>query len=630
MAYLMPTISILLTEAIREQSTDARFDLNIDDVIDMADHGYWVTGLKQTFFGDANLDLEFNSTDLVAVLASGTYEADVDSSWTTGDFNGDLRTNSTDLVIALSDGGYEQGPRAAVSAVPEPGGPLLLILGMIALGPTPLRRAWQPSSAIAIGIPRSHSGERSAPISRNQLGHDSPRGRHRLGPFVNRRSHMKRALITSSIVLVLTAGAVGRASSYNRIVDFGESLSDAGNQWIASEKAFPPSPPYYNGRWSNGPNWIDLVSARLGLGYAEPSLAGGTNFAYGGARSGSGEIMVNCGNLGLQMCFDLPSPNYGAQIDDFLNTGLPIKDDDLFVFWGGHNDMSTGVEPQVAADNLTQHLTTLLDHGASDVVFLDLFDGVGESTKLNDLLTPRLETLRQQYPDATIIEVDIPKMTDEFFNNPSKWGITDFGDPALNTAMLEVVDNANEHLVWDGLHFTSAFNKVIADYVLRAMDPLLARQGDFDGDDALATHDIDSLTAAMRAKEADLQYDLNFDGAVDATDHGIWVTDLKRTYFGDANLDGEFNSGDLITVLAAGTYEVDVDAGWASGDFDGSGRFDSGDLIVAMADGGYEQGPRVAAAVPEPTTVVLLLAAVDWLGRLVRRKQARVDSASPM
>ena len=78
----------LLTEAIREHSTDARFDLNIDDVIDMADHGYWVTGLKQTFFGDANLDLEFNSTDLVAVLASGTYEADVDSSWTTGDFNG--------------------------------------------------------------------------------------------------------------------------------------------------------------------------------------------------------------------------------------------------------------------------------------------------------------------------------------------------------------------------------------------------------------------------------------------------------------------------------------------------------------------------------------------------------------
>jgi hypothetical protein len=41
----------------------------------------------------------------------------------------------------------------------------------------------------------------------------------------------------------------------------------------------------------------------------------------------------------------------------------------------------------------------------------------------------------------------------------------------------------------------------------------------------------------------------------------------------------------LIDALAAGTYEVDVVAGWASGDFDGSGRFDSSDLIEALADG---------------------------------------------
>ena len=48
-----------------------------------------------------------------------------------------------------------------------------------------------------------------------------------------------------------------------------------------------------------------------------------------------------------------------------------------------------------------------------------------------------------------------------------------------------------------------------------------------------------------------------------------------NTYFGDANLDGEFNSSDLVISLAAGTYEQDVDAGWLSGDFDGTGRFDS-------------------------------------------------------
>ena len=52
------------------------------------------------------------------MLASGAYEADQDSVWTTGDFNGDGRTNSGDLVAALTDGGYELGPPRA--AVPEP------------------------------------------------------------------------------------------------------------------------------------------------------------------------------------------------------------------------------------------------------------------------------------------------------------------------------------------------------------------------------------------------------------------------------------------------------------------------------------------------------------------------------
>ena len=87
-------------------------------------------------------------------------------------------------------------------------------------------------------------------------------------------------------------------------------------------------------------------------------------------------------------------------------------------------------------------------------------------------------------------------------------------------------------------------------------------------------------------------------------------------------LHGEFNSGDLITALAAGTYEKDVEAGWASGDFDGSGRFDTGDLIFALADGGYEQGLRAAAvsAVPEPSCSVLLAIGAISLCRLRKRR----------
>jgi hypothetical protein len=76
--------------------------------------------ILNTYYGDANLDHEFASSDLVNVLASGSYEADVDAGWSTGDFNGDGRSASSDLVEALADGGYEAGPRVAVAIVPEP------------------------------------------------------------------------------------------------------------------------------------------------------------------------------------------------------------------------------------------------------------------------------------------------------------------------------------------------------------------------------------------------------------------------------------------------------------------------------------------------------------------------------
>lgn len=33
------------------------------------------------------------------------------------------------------------------------------------------------------------------------------------------------------------------------------------------------------------------------------------------------------------------------------------------------------------------------------------------------------------------------------------------------------------------------------------------------------------------------------------------MEDLKNTYFGDATLDGEFNSGDFVAAFTAGQYE---------------------------------------------------------------------------
>ncbi len=118
----------------------------------------------------------------------------------------------------------------------------------------------------------------------------------------------------------------------------------------------------------------------------------------------------------------------------------------------------------------------------------------------------------------------------------------------------------------------------------------------------------------------ELDRDLNEDGDVNAVDVNIWVNDLRRTWIGDANADGEFDSADFVDVFVAGKYEVDDFAVWSEGDWDVDGRFSSSDMVKAFEEGGYEQGTMTdVVAVPEPATAGLLLTALCLVVVQVRR-----------
>jgi hypothetical protein len=143
--------------------------------------------------------------------------------------------------------------------------------------------------------------------------------------------------------------------------------------------------------------------------------------------------------------------------------------------------------------------------------------------------------------------------------------------------------------------------------------------GDVDFDGQLTASDISTIATAIRLRNPAALYDINGDGEVTIEDHVFWVKDLKRTWLGDANLDGEFNSGDLVSVFRANQYEnnVEDDSAWSTGDWDADGDFNSTDLVVALADGGYEAGqrPPAAAAVSEPSGLMLVagLLPLCWL-----------------
>jgi hypothetical protein len=145
--------------------------------------------------------------------------------------------------------------------------------------------------------------------------------------------------------------------------------------------------------------------------------------------------------------------------------------------------------------------------------------------------------------------------------------------------------------------------------------------GDFNHDQAFDKWDANLLMESIRSGEVDLRRDLNNDSAVDLSDLDFWVHDLKNTYYGDANLDGEFNTGDLVRVFQFAEYEDSLadNSTWETGDWNADGDFTTSDLVRAFQDAGFEKGPRKnTMTVPEPAGRVLLLVAAT--GILIGRR----------
>ncbi len=108
--------------AIRANATDPSYDLNQDRSINLADLFHLIEVEFSTSIGDANLDLIFDSSDLVSVFQAGTYEDKTPngSTWKTGDWNCDGNFNSSDLVTAFQRGRYADAERAAHIMAAQP------------------------------------------------------------------------------------------------------------------------------------------------------------------------------------------------------------------------------------------------------------------------------------------------------------------------------------------------------------------------------------------------------------------------------------------------------------------------------------------------------------------------------
>ena len=159
---------------------------------------------------------------------------------------------------------------------------------------------------------------------------------------------MKNKFLLGLAYLLLAMAPV--ATSYantgtpvNKIIFFGDSLSDNGNLFARDFGFLPKSPPYFDGRFTNGTVWTEKVSAWVGSTWHLPQAA--NIYATGGSTAGL--------HVGKYLPYTL-----SAQYNNYwLRTNTAEGEHTLFIIWIGANDYL----PMAGNDDADATSTTVVD-----------------------------------------------------------------------------------------------------------------------------------------------------------------------------------------------------------------------------------------------------------------------------
>jgi phospholipase/lecithinase/hemolysin len=293
---------------------------------------------------------------------------------------------------------------------------------------------------------------------------------------------------------------------------FGDSLSDGGNSGLRTAQytqglglppvVFPP-PPYYNGQYSNGRVAVEYLwnAYHPGDTSFKPSLAGGTNYAIGGATTGAANFNTITASVPplLQPAF----AGYGnaAQVQQFL-TSSPTFDPatSLFVVWLFPNDVfgnystpalwpgpGDGPNPGLPADpavlvanginNIANTVVTLAARGAQHFLVPNMPDLGLTPDFINSSAGPLLSALTagfnanlalalsqlDQLLSAEIVQFDTAGAFAQIRADPSAFGFENVTDSCVANLASGVCNPSNwdKWVFWDGVHPTTASHALL-------------------------------------------------------------------------------------------------------------------------------------------------------------------------
>ena len=274
-------------------------------------------------------------------------------------------------------------------------------------------------------------------------------------------------LITLAVVFLTRVPASGFTALYV----FGDSLSDTGRNPS-------PAPEYFDGRYSNGPLWVEYLSADLGIPYNPTN-----NFAVSGSTTG---------DLAAQIAGLPASTNLGTGLFTLVSGG----NDFLQNATAGVNDPFWSNVVKSAVMNLTNAADALYGSGARELIIANLVNlghtpaFLGTPTGYPEYIDSKVALFNAGL-EAAVIDVaqrdaglriywlDANTWFGHLLSSPATYGFTVVTNGALedpNLTNKSFTGPGANYLFWDVVHPTTkahALNAALAfQYVAAQMSIL--------------------------------------------------------------------------------------------------------------------------------------------------------------
>lgn len=253
--------------------------------------------------------------------------------------------------------------------------------------------------------------------------------------------YMKIIFMVFALICSMQVSAV----SLNKIVVFGDSLSDNGNLYEYMKHQLPVSPPYFEGRFTNGLAWVELLTQ---LYYPNDRNRHLLDYAFGGAGVTVSDVEDD----------DDPLFTLRSEIDSYL---LAHQDkaspSSLFIIWmGSNNYLAIPDDVDKAVDDVNQgmikSIQRLIDKGAKHMMIINVpdlgktpaamdFDAVDLLTELttknNVALEKNVMAFQANNPGVQWFFFDANGLLSDMLLNPSRYGFSNVTD----TCYEELVNN---------------------------------------------------------------------------------------------------------------------------------------------------------------------------------------------